>query len=382
MKKLPILIALLALLPRAPWLAAQDKPEMAIVSPLHGQIWFGVTSIRIKVEHLPADMLHAVEVYLDGRLIKEFKAPPYSFSHDFGKVPGNSTLKAVLRGRGQVLGSAEIKSYAIDDAQEVDVTQVLVPVVVVDSKGNYVSNLKKDDFILLEDNVPQAINNFSKSGKTEFHLVLLIDISSSMKDKIGTVKEAARQFLKELLTANDKAIIVFFNHEVFEDTEFSGDISELSNSISMAFPFGATALYDAIGYCLKLLTGMPGLNIMIILSDGEDNSSYMDPYTLIKKAERSNSIIYAIGQGGGSAGTEYQEILDKLSTTSGGMLFTMEDPQEIRKIYELIRRDIKAEYVLEFSPTKSGKTKRYRRITVKLKSGKKYTIRTLKGYYY
>jgi hypothetical protein len=102
----------------------------------------------------------------------------------------------------------------------------------------------------------------------------------------------------------------------------------------------------------------------------------------MKKAERSNAIIYAIGKRYSSFNDEYQEILKKLSSSSGGMLFFVEDSTEIQKIYELIRRDIKAEYILEFSPNKSGRSKRYRQITVKLKNNKKYNIRTIKGYYY
>jgi Ca-activated chloride channel family protein len=382
MKKMRI-PCLLLLLAAAAWpAAAQDRPTLAFAAPENGEIWFGNLDVRISVQNLAADSLYSLEVYLDGRFIKEFKQPPFAFRHDFGKVPQNSALKALLRVNGQVVASAEIRSLAIDDSQEVDVTQIMVPVVVTDSEGNYVPDLKKEDFILLEDNKPQVISNFSRSGKSQFHLAMLIDISSSMKDRIGEVKDAARQFLKQLLTRNDKAIVVFFNHEVFEDTEFSSDLDELSNSIATAFPFGATALYDAVGYCLKLLKGMPGLNIIILLSDGQDNSSFMDPYTLIKKAERSNTLIYAIGRSGGSYDDEYQEILKKLSSTSGGMLFFADDSSEIKRIYELIRHDIKAEYVLEFSPDKSARGKRYRQITVKLNGRKKYNIRTIKGFYY
>jgi len=379
-KTLLILLAVLAVtLGRA---SAQDKPVVTIASPGNDEIWFGKLPIRINVQNLAPDSLHSLEIYLDGRLIREFKQPPYAFQQDFGQVPRNSILRALLRVNNQVAASAEIRSLAIDDAQEVDVTQILVPVVVTDSQGNYIADLKKDDFILLEDGKTQQINNFSKSGKNQFHLALLMDISSSMKDKIGEVKEAAKQFLQKLLTKNDKAIVVFFNHEVFEDTEFSNDLNELSNSIATAFPFGATALYDSVGYCLKLFKGMSGLNIIIILSDGEDNSSYLDPYTLIKKAERSNTVIYAIGKRYASFNDEYQSILKNLSTSSGGMLFFVEDSSEIQKVYETIRRDIKAEYVLEFSPNKSGRGKRYRQITVKLKGMKKYIVRTIKGFYY
>jgi len=374
-----IFLALTFMAWRAP---AQDPPQVTFAAPANDEIWYGTLDVRVAVQNLAADSLFALDIYLDGRFIKEFKQPPFVFRHDFGQVPQNSTLKALLRVNNQVVASAEIHSLAIDDAQEVDVTQIMVPVVVTDSEGNYVPDLKQEDFILLEDNQPQAISNFSKSGKSQFHLAMLIDISSSMKDRIGEVKDAAKQFLQQLLTRNDKAIVVFFNHDVFEDTEFSSDLNELSNSISMAFPFGATALYDAVGYCLKLLKGMPGLNIIIILSDGEDNSSFMDPYTLIKKAEKSNTVIYAIGRSGGSYNDEYQEILKKLSSSSGGMLFFAEDSSEIQRIYELIRHDIKAEYVLEFSPDKSPRGKRFRRISVKLKGRKKYNIRTIKGFYY
>ncbi|HUU06641.1 MAG TPA: VWA domain-containing protein [Patescibacteria group bacterium] len=379
-KTWPLLLLTVAILiGRAP---AQDNPVVTFASPPGEEIWFGKTTIKINLQNLPKGALHTVEIYLDGRFIKEIKQPPYAFQYNFGNVPQNSTLKALLRVNNRVVDSSEIKSFPIDDVQEVDVTQILVPVVVTDRQGNYISNLKKEDFILLEGDQPQVINNFSISGKNRFHLALLIDISSSMKDRIGEVKEAAKQFLQKLLTKKDKAIVVFFNHEVFEDTEFSSNYAELSNSISMAFPFGATALYDAVGYCIKMLKGMPGLNIIIVLSDGEDNSSYMDPYTLIKKAEMSNAIIYSIGKRDSSFVDEYQEILKKLSSSAGGMLFFVEESSEIKKIYELIRRDIRAEYILEFSPTKNGKTKRYRKISVKLKKKKKFIARTIKGYYY
>lgn len=382
MKKKTVAILLLVLAVMAGHVPAQDKPVVTISSPANDEIWFGKLAVRVNVQNLAADSLQALEIYLDGRLIREFKEPPYVFQHDFGQVPQNITLKALLRVNNQVVGSAEIKSLATDDAQEIDVTQIVVPVVVTDVQGNYISDLQKEDFILLENNQSQQINNFSKSGKNLLHLALLIDISSSMKDKIGEVKDAAKKFLRQLLSKNDKAVVVFFNHEVFEDTEFSNDLDKLSNSISTAFPFGATALYDAVGHCLKLFRGMSGLNIIIIFSDGEDNSSYLDPYTLIKKAERSNSVIYTIGKQYASYNDEYQEILKKLSSSSGGMLFFIDDSTEIQKTYETIRRDINAEYVLEYSPSKSGKSKRYRQISVRLKDKKRYIVRTIKGFYY
>jgi Ca-activated chloride channel family protein len=265
--------------------------------------------------------------------------------------------------------------------------QVVVPVVVMDRRGNYISGLQKDDFLILEDGVPQKISYFSTSGQSTFHLVLLIDISSSMKDKIADVKEIAKMFLRQLLREGDEAIIVFFNHDVFEDSDFTNNVEELDSSLSIAFPFGATALYDAIAYSVKLLKSIIGQNIIILFSDGEDNSSAIDPYTLMKIVERSNSVIYSIGRQIDNY-NQYQDLLKKIANSSGGMPFFFEEVSDIQKLYQRIRQDIQAKYILQFAPKKNKPQNRFRKITVKLTTAaeerilKRHKIRTMKGYYY
>ncbi|MCK4761142.1 MAG: VWA domain-containing protein [Candidatus Aminicenantes bacterium] len=380
MKKIKILFMLCLL--AAPLLQAADQPGIEFLSPKNNEIWLGMKEINIQVKGVDPGTIRVVELYLDGKLLKEFKRPPYSLRYDFGQRPKFRKLKAVLRNINQDTLSKEIRSDFFDDVQEVNIMQVVVPVAVMDQKGNYVSGLKKEDFILLEDGVAQDIDYFTISGRTKFNLVLLIDISSSMKNKIGKVKEAARLFLEQLLSKNDRAIIVFFNHDVFEDTDFTNNIDELFNSISVAFPFGATALYDAIAYCIKLLKSITGRNIIILFSDGEDNSSYIDPYTLIKKAEKSNSVIYSIGKKlGAYEDSQYQDLLRKISSSSGGMTFFFDKVEDIEKVYRRIRQDIRAQYILQFSPKDDKKRRRFRKINVKIKR-KKYQIRTIKGYYH
>lgn len=358
--------------------------EITIHSPQKDTIWLGQKQIKFSVKSAETDTVHRVEVYVDGRLVKEFKEPPYAFRYNFGDNPKNRTLKVVVRGnQNKILGSKGIRSSKLDDFQEVDVSQVVVPVVVTDRRGNYIDGLKKEDFSLTVDGVPREITYFNRSGKARFHMVLLVDISSSMKDKISRVKEAAKLFLQQLLTKNNLAMIVFFNHEVLEDTDFTTEVNELVNSLSVAFPFGATALYDAIAYCVRLLKGIPGQNIIVLFSDGEDNSSYMDPYTLMKRVERSNAVIYSIGRKTVDENKDkYQELLKQISSSSGGVTFLLDDPDEIQKIYEKIRRDIQAKYVLQFSPEKEKQLNRFHQINVKIKDGKGYRVRTIKGFFY
>lgn len=360
-----------------------EKERVYFVSPQNDDLWVGIQMIEIKLENVKAEMLQVVSVYLDGRLIKEFSNPPYKFNYDFGQSPKNRKLEVMVALKNASPIRKEIFSYHLDDAQEVDVLQVVLPVAVTDGSGNYVSTLKQDDFIILEDGVPQQISYFSTSGKANFHLVLLIDISSSMKDKIQNVKSVAKNFLRELMGKEDKAIIVFFNQEVFEDNEFTNNLSELENAISVAFPFGATALYDAVAYSIKILKGNIGHNIIILLSDGEDNSSSIDPYTLIKMVQRSNAVIYSIGKKNYMEGSDqYQDLLKKISSTSGGITFLLDDMEQIQKVYQEIRKDIKAQYLIRFSPKDKTKRNRFREITVKLKKKRGYSVRTMKGYTY
>lgn len=383
-----LVLLLTGLLPALMTLSlAAQTPEVKFISPEADRIWVGSTRIALEFKDIEPTVLKSVEVYLDGNLIKELKDPPYAFKYDFGTEPKNRTLEVLVHTLDNRKLRNTLHSYYADDTQTVNVMQVVVPVAVTDKKGNYIPGLLKEDFTILEDNVPQEISYFSSSGQSNFHLVLLIDISSSMREKIADVKEIAKMFLRQLLQKKDQAIIVFFNHEVFEDTDFTNDVDELDNSLSLAFPFGATALYDAIAYGVKLVKNIIGQNIIVILSDGEDNSSAIDPYTLMKIVERSNSLIYAIGKQTKEY-NQYQDLLQKIASSSGGMPFFFENVSDIQKLFQKIRSDIQAKYVLQFAPKNNKQQNRFRKITVKLtpaaekKIGSKYSVRTMKGYYY
>lgn len=359
-------------------------PRVWFASPQGDDMWIGEKKIEVRLRNIDPKNIRSIEIYLDGKFLKQFTSTPYTMTHDFGKVPRNRTLRVLVKDIHKiVILEHEIQSYQFDDARVVDVAQVVVPVVVTDENGYYIKDLTKDDFIITDEGVTQEITYFAKKGKTKFNLALLMDISSSMKDKIGDVKDAAKIFLEALISKNDRAIIVMFNHEVFEDTDFTNNIDELINSLSIAFPFGATALYDAIAYTIKLLRGTPGRNIIILFSDGEDNSSYIDPYTLTKKVEQSNCVIYSIGKKTAFFDDiRYQDILKKISVSSGGITFLFDDVSDIPSIYRRIRRDIRAKYILQFKPSKKGKLKRFRKISVRVRGKKRYKIRTIKGYYY
>lgn len=363
-------------------LYAVAPQQIRFISPINEGTWLGVQRIHFELRNVDPKKVISVEVFLEGKFLREFKSPPYDFSYDFGQVPKKSSIRVVVYGSRGVLLKKSISSYPYDAVEEVHVLQVVVPVVVTDKKGNMLTHLKEEDFIILADGVEQKINSYSRGGGVDFHLALLIDISSSMSDKIGKVRDAATIFLKQVLTKKDEACLIFFNHDTFEDTDFTNSVDDLINSMSMIFPYGKTALYDAIAHCLKLFRGIQGRNIVILYTDGEDNSSYIDPYTLIKQAERSNAVIYSIGPKVRQFGDMYWELLKEISASSGGLTFSFTNIDQIEGFYSKIKQDIRTQYILQFSPKAIKKLNRFRKILVKLKDRKDYNIRTIKGYFY
>jgi VWFA-related protein len=208
----------------------------------------------------------------------------------------------------------------------------------------------------------------------------VIDISFSMRSKIYDVLLTARDFTKKLLTGNDRGTFVFFNHKVFDHIGFTGDMKELEDRLNLQSPvIGGTALYDAVAYTLNEMNKTSGWNIMVIFSDGEDNSSYIDRFSLVKKVKESPVVIYAIDNKTGRP----NDLLKQICGLSGGLTFPLASHRRINNVYEKIREEIMAQYVLFFKPDRGGKRKpsaRFHTLAVKVKK-RKYDIRTIKGFY-
>jgi VWFA-related protein len=361
----------------------EQNPGVVFLSPKEDDLWTGDRKVKIKLKNINTDDVRVIEVYLDGRLVRELTSPPYVFTHSFGIEGQNRTLKVVVRGEGlKVLATAGQKSYQVYQSHTVEVQQVLVPVVVKDKKGNYVRGLTKQDFLLLSDEKTMEVSHLSTKGTERFNMVQVVDISYSMRDKIHDVLLASQDFTEQLISGNDKGTFVFFNHRVFDHMGFTSNIDELIERLDLRAPvMGGTALYDAIAYSLNLMSKTPGWNFMVIFSDGADNSSYIDRFSLVKKVKKSPVVIYAIDNReiGGN------EVLEEICSLSGGMLFPLTNVNKTKKVYEEIREEIKAQYVLYFNPAAGGVARSFRRfhpLMVKIKGHDDYDIRTIKGYYF
>jgi len=186
------------------------NPEMKFSSPENNEVWVGKKKISIKITGIEQKNIQSVELFLDGKFLKEYNNPPFTLTYDFGNSPKNRVLKAILRDHEGVLLRKEISSYKFDDVQNVNVIEMGIPIAVIDRNGDYVKGLTKDNFELFEDGKQIEVSylNLISQRKSDFRLILLVDISSSMKDKMGYIKDAAKMFLEDLMRKKDKAIVM------------------------------------------------------------------------------------------------------------------------------------------------------------------------------
>ena len=283
-----------------------------------------------------------------------------------------------------------LSAWAQDWEEETPVIRASVDVVNVlctvrERRGNYLTDLRQQDFELLEDGVRQKVQFFSNETGEDAQpmtVVLLIDTSGSVKDKLAFEQEAASEFLRQTLRKNkDLAAIVQFDSEVSLIQDFTYDYSVLENAILSIRAGGSTKLYDAIWVSVnELLRHEVGRRMLVILSDGADTQSMTRDNEALKIAQEYDVVIYGLGVRSGRFDSDFGK-LKKFAEGTGGLFFNSKvDLQKLREAFRRINRGIKNQYALGYVSNNPRRDGSFREVKVRMKrSGLKVTHR--KGYY-
>ena len=283
-----------------------------------------------------------------------------------------------------------LSAWAQDWEEEPPVIRASVDVVNVlctvrERKQNYVTDLKQEDFEIIEDGVRQKVQFFSNETGEDAQpmtVVLLIDTSGSVKDKLAFEQEAASEFLRQTLRKNkDLAAIVQFDSEVSLIQDFTYDYSVLENAIMSIRAGGSTKLYDAIWVSVnELLRHEVGRRMLVILSDGADTQSMTRDNEALKIAQEHDVVIYGLGVESARFDSDFGK-LKKFAEGTGGLFFNSKvDLQKLREAFRRINRGIKNQYALGYVSTNPRRDGSFREIKVRMKrSGLNVTHR--KGYY-
>lgn len=269
----------------------------------------------------------------------------------------------------------------------------LVPlqVTVTDRSGRHVTDLTRDDFLVLEDGVKQDLAFFGDTG-IPLALALLLDTSASMTGKLATAQEAAIGFARRL-EPRDVATVVDFDTRVQILHGFTNDAVALEQAIGRTRAGGATALYNAVYVAVREFkklrperqTLSPSRRAVIVLSDGEDTSSLMTFEDVLDAAVRSDTVIYTIGIGLGETSSresleETRFILRRLAQQTGGRAFFPLDAADLSGVYGDIREELSSQYLLAYQSSNARRDAGWRRITVRVtRTG--LGVRTRPGYY-
>src|SRR5215213_7068238 len=176
---------------------------------------------------------------------------------------------------------------------------VVLPVVVTDKQGRYISDLDSDRFSIFDNGRRVPVEIFSNED-TPLTVGLIIDASGSMRPKIGEVISASIAFARSS-NPDDELFAIRFNDDVADvvrDRQFllAGDLVALGSALTSMRPDGRTALYDALVAGLDhLALGSRTRKALVVVSDGGDNASEATLDRVLARARVSNAAIYTIG---------------------------------------------------------------------------------------
>lgn len=286
----------------------------------------------------------------------------------------------------------EHKHEPAQDAASLKLSTELVSlsVTVTDQKGKAVIGLGREDFKVYENGVEQKLDFFS-TEEMPVCWGLVLDRSGSMMDMIGDVYRAAVHVVDEG-TEEDEAFIVTFNKKVELVADFISDKHRLQNSILGLRASGETALWDAISFALDhLKEAKHRKKVLVVITDGDDNSSRTAFRTLVARAEEAGVLIYTVGmfesvgmRGFGMRGSSSREELAKLAQITGASAHFPTNAEECQETMRTIAGEVGHQYSLGYypnNPKNDGKWHKIQVVAVPSDGKTKYAARTRNGYY-
>lgn len=267
---------------------------------------------------------------------------------------------------------------------------VALTVAVVDHDKRFVRGLNADDFAVFEDGVRQDLSFFAASD-VPLDLVLLIDGSASMSDKVKTMHEAALGFLRTL-RPGDRAAVISFNDGVQVRQALTGDLGRLEAAVRSTDAHGATGLNNAIYVALKEFgrgakqSGDVRRQAIAVLSDGEDTCSLISFDDVLQEAKKAAVGIYTISlrsrteSGRGTFSTALYS-MKTLAQETGAQAFVPASINELSSVYSSIADELDHQYALGYSPRNTRADGRFRRVVVQVVSRPELRLRTRSGYF-
>jgi Ca-activated chloride channel family protein len=279
-----------------------------------------------------------------------------------------------------------------DDASiakiRVGTNEVNVVFTVTDKHGKRITDLKQSDFLFVDDNRPATeIRSFNAETNLPLQVGLLIDASSSVRDRFKFEQESAIEFLNQTVRKRyDLAFVVGFDATPEVTQDFTDDSEKLAHGVRELRPGGGTALYDALYYAcrdklLKEPRNGPTRRAIILLSDGDDNQSHVTREEAIEMAQRADAIIYTISTNVSGTKGAGDKVLERMADATGGRAFFPFQIRDVTNAFGEIQDELRSQYAVSYKPADFKADGHFRTIEIVANDRKNYRVRARRGYY-
>ena len=270
---------------------------------------------------------------------------------------------------------------------KVDVKLVNVYVTVTDAHGAPVAGLKKDNFTVLEDGIPETISVFDKESALPLSIALAIDTSLSTRHDLPLEQASAKRFAKDIVRPVDVLSVFGFNEAVSQSVSYTSDLKRIEEGIDHIRVGAATALFDAVYLTSRSLDRRQGRKVLVLITDGGDTISKIDYQGAARAAEEAEALVYSIivvpieNSAGRETGGEHALI--QLSEDTGGKYYYATSMSQLDDAFRQISDELRTQYLLAYYPSQRVSYSEFRRIQVQVKAtgNETYHVRHRAGYY-
>jgi Ca-activated chloride channel family protein len=274
-------------------------------------------------------------------------------------------------------------------------------VTVTDKHHQFITDLDKSDFKVIEQGQPQEIKFFGRETDLPLRIAMLLDTSNSIRPRLEFEKDAAVDFLNKVIRRNkDLAFLMTFDNEPEIIQDYSGDLDALMTSIRAQRAGGGTALNDAIYMAAQKLAHAPlpkspeteVRRVVVVISDGQDNLSDRALTDAIDASIKSEAAVFSVSTNTDWLAVDDQtkpskyhleagdKVLEQFADQTGGHAFFPYRLDDLAQSFQDIGTELRSQYFIAYAPSNPPPVGTYRPIEVQT-SHKGLIVSTRKGYY-
>ncbi len=301
-----------------------------------------------------------------------------------------SALFLTVTALGQGFPPLKVETHLIDTTVSVH-----------DASGGLVNDLSKDDLSIVEDGVPQTIRFFSRAEQLPLSIGLVIDASGSQEKFIQEHERDIAEFLRQTLLGGDRVFALCFGNHLRLVSDWTGDPTAVMQNLR-SYDKGhrdgpevgpeeerelGTALNDAVYYSTteKMAEVHQRRKVLVVFSDGEENSSEHDLVDAIEAAQNNDVLVYALrytelSHGKMNARDRYgMRELEHLTAQTGGRSYDIHT-MKVSQAFAEISGELRSLYGVAYQSTNKVRDGAFRKIVI-APNRPGLVIRARAGYY-